>query len=128
MRQLAVCLLCLAVSARAEPPAELLAPLPAPAPDAQLPKPASTLRSRISDESIRKAVKETIAESWENPRRHENDTISATAYETFGRDFSEAKVPDCLHADGLKRQPTFFLSGLLALPFVAVARIRGKCI
>lgn len=128
MRQLAVCLLCLAVSARAEPPAELLAPLPAPAPDAQLPKPASTLRSRISNESIRKAVKETIAESWENPRRHENDTISATAYETFGRDFSEAKVPDCLHADGLKRQPTFFLSGLLALPFVAVARIRGKCI
>jgi hypothetical protein len=128
MRQLAVCLLCLAVSARAEPPAELLAPLPAPAPDAQLPKPASTLRSRISDESIRKAVKETIAESWENPRRHENDTISATAYETFGRDFSEAKVPDCLHADGLKRQPTFFLSGLLALPFVAVAKIRGKCI
>jgi len=128
MRQLAVCLLCLAVSARAEPPAELLAPLPAPAPDAQLPKPASTLRSRISDESILKAVKETIAESWENPRRHENDTISATAYETFGRNFSEAKVPDCLHADGLKRQSTFFLSGLLALPFVAVARIRGKCI
>ena len=129
MRQLAVCLLCLAVSARAEPPAEPLAPsAPAPASEAQLPKPVSTLRSRISDESIRKAVKETIADTWENPRRHENDTISATAYETFGRDFSEAKVPDCLHADGLKRQPTFFLSGLLALPFVAVARIRGKCI
>lgn len=128
MRQLAVCLLCLAVSARAEPPAELLAPPPAPAPDAQLPKPASTLRSRISDESIRKAVKETIAETWENPRRHENDTISATPYETFGREFSEAKVPDCLHSEGLKRQPTFFLGGLLALPFVAVAKIRGKCI
>ncbi|HBF50426.1 MAG TPA: hypothetical protein DDX04_08730 [Massilia sp.] len=87
----------------------------------------STLRSRISDESIRKAVKETIADTWENPRRHENDTISATAYETFGRDFSEAKVPDCLHADGLKRQPTFFLGGVLALPFIAVAKIRGKC-
>ena len=129
MRQLAVCLLCLAVSARAEPPAEPLAPPPAPAPasDAQLPKPVSTLRSRISDESIRKAVKETIAETWENPRRHENDTISATAYENFGRDFSEAKVPDCLHADGLKRQPTFFLGGVLALPFIAVAKIRGKC-
>ncbi|MEW6024356.1 MAG: hypothetical protein AB1807_19710 [Pseudomonadota bacterium] len=129
MRQLAVCLLCLAVSARAEPPAELLAPLPAPVPaqDAQVPTPPATLRSRISDESIRKAVKETIAESWENPRRHENDTISATAYENFGRDFSEAKVPDCLHADGLKRQPTFFLGGVLALPFIAVAKIRGKC-
>ncbi len=128
MRQLAVCLLCLAVSARAEPPAEPLAPsAPAPASEAQLPKPVSTLRSRISDESIRKAVKETIADTWENPRRHENDTISATAYETFGRDFSEAKVPDCLHADGLKRQPTFFLGGVLALPFIAVAKIRGKC-
>jgi len=128
MRQPAVCLLCLAVSARAEPPAEPLAPsAPAPASEAQLPKPVSTLRSRISDESIRKAVKETIADTWENPRRHENDTISATAYETFGRDFSEAKVPDCLHADGLKRQPTFFLGGVLALPFIAVAKIRGKC-
>lgn len=128
MRQLAVCLLCLAVSARAEPPAEPLAPsAPAPASEAQLPKPVSTLRSRISDESIRKAVKETIADTWEDPRRHENDTISATAYETFGRDFSEAKVPDCLHADGLKRQPTFFLGGVLALPFIAVAKIRGKC-
>jgi len=128
MRQLAVCLLCLAVSARAEPPAEPLAPsAPAPASEAQLPKPVSTLRSRISDESIRKAVKETSADTWENPRRHENDTISATAYETFGRDFSEAKVPDCLHADGLKRQPTFFLGGVLALPFIAVAKIRGKC-
>lgn len=41
--------------------------------------------------------------------------------------FDEAKVPDCLHPDGLKNQPTFFLAGLLALPFVAVAKLRGKC-
>ncbi len=41
--------------------------------------------------------------------------------------FDEAKVPDCLHSDGLKNQPTFFLAGLLALPFVAVAKLRGKC-
>lgn len=123
MRHPAVCLLCLILAARfahAEP-----ALPPPPVADAQ--PPAPTLRSRISDDAIRKAVKETLAESWENPRRHENDTISATPYEQFGREFSEAKVPDCLHADGLKRQPTFFLSGLLALPFVAVAKIRGKC-
>jgi len=125
MRHLAVCLLCLAVSARAEPPA--LLPAPAPSPDQQSPAPAPTLRSRISDEAIRKAIKETLAETRENPRRHEADTISATPYETFGRDFTEAKVPDCLHADGLKRQPTFFLGGVLALPFIAVAKIRGKC-
>lgn len=42
--------------------------------------------------------------------------------------FNEAKVPDCLHSEGLKRQPTFFLTGLLALPFIPIAKLRGKCI
>lgn len=41
--------------------------------------------------------------------------------------FDEAKVPDCLHPDGLKLQPTSIFVGLLALPFVAVAKLRGKC-
>ncbi len=130
MRQPIVCLLCLslaALPAQAAPPAppsvesELNAPakpaLPATAP----------LRARIDDDAIRKAVKATLDEGWENPRQVDGDTISGTPYEEFGREFSEAKVPDCLHPDGLKRQPTFFLGGLLALPFVAVAKIRGKC-
>ncbi len=130
MRQPIVCLLCLslaALPAQAAPPAppsvesELNAPakpaLPATAP----------LRARIDDNAIRKAVKATLDEGWENPRQVDGDTISGTPYEEFGREFSEAKVPDCLHPDGLKRQPTFFLGGLLALPFVAVAKIRGKC-
>jgi len=42
--------------------------------------------------------------------------------------FIEAKVPDCLHSEGLKRQPTFLLKGALALSFVAIAKLRGKCI
>ncbi|MBV6324722.1 hypothetical protein [Duganella violaceipulchra] len=42
--------------------------------------------------------------------------------------FKEAKVPDCLHSEGLKRQPTFFLTGILALPFIPIAKLRGKCI
>ena len=42
--------------------------------------------------------------------------------------FDDAKVPDCLHSEGLKRQPTYFLVGYLALPFIAVAKLRGKCI
>lgn len=130
MRQPIVCLLCLSLAAlpvRAAPPtppsveSELNAPakpaLPATAP----------LRARIDDDAIRKAVKATLDEGWENPRQVGGDTISGTPYEEFGREFSEAKVPDCLHPDGLKRQPTFFLGGLLALPFVAVAKIRGKC-
>lgn len=135
MRQLAVCLLCLAVAARAEPPA--LAPVPAPVPSELDAEPAvtrkagapatPTLRERLSDDVIRKAVKATLTDADEYPQRYKDDTLSGTAYEQFGREFHEAKVPDCLHPDGLKRQPTFFLGGLLALPFVAVAKIRGKC-
>lgn len=128
MRPLVTCLLCLSLAARAEPPPVVQSEL---LPTAQAattpPQPGATLRSRISDDAIRKAVKETLDTTWENPRRYENDTITATPYESFGREFSEARVPDCLHADGLKRQPTFFLSGLFALPFVAVAKLRGKC-
>ncbi|MBA5688327.1 hypothetical protein [Rugamonas apoptosis] len=41
--------------------------------------------------------------------------------------FNEARIPDCLHSDGLKFQPTLIFAGLLALPFVAVAKLRGKC-
>lgn len=80
-----------------------------------------------SAEAIRAAIRDTIAERPENPRLHEADTLRSTQYEIFSRHADEGTVPDCLHADGLKRQPTFFLSGLLALPFIAVAKIRGVC-
>lgn len=134
MRQLAVCLLCLAVATppgHAEPPAAL--PGAAAAPSGldlteKVETPATpSLRARLDEDAIRSAVKATLAADDEKPRRFETDTISATPYEEFGREFSEAKVPGCLRPDALKRQPTFFLSGLLAIPFVAVAKIRGKC-
>jgi hypothetical protein len=48
-------------------------------------------------------------------------------YEKFEGTFADAKVPGCLSSEGLKRQPTFIFGGLLALPFVAVAAVRGKC-
>lgn len=41
--------------------------------------------------------------------------------------FDEAQVPDCLHSEGLRRQPTFFLKGVLALPFIPIAYLRGVC-
>ena len=80
-----------------------------------------------SEDAIRAAVRETLAEKLDNPRLHEADTYRANHYDIFARKVEEATVPDCLHEDGLKRQPTFFLGGLLALPFIAVAKVRGKC-
>lgn len=54
------------------------------------------------------------------------------SYARFGAAFAEAKVPDCLREDGLKRQPPrilfFGFQGVLAFPFVALAKIRGKCL
>ena len=78
-------------------------------------------------DTIRAAVRDVVAERPDNPRLHEADTLRANRYDTFARKFDEAAVPDCLHSDGLKRQPTFFLSGIYALPFVAIAKLRGVC-
>jgi hypothetical protein len=92
---------------------------------------APPLAKRPDEEAIRKAIRETLDEKPDNPRLHEADTLRANRYDIFARQVDEATVPDCLHSDGLKRQPTgigpFRLGGLLALPFVAVAKIRGKC-
>jgi len=92
---------------------------------------APQLARRPDEEAIRKAIRETLDEKPDNPRLHEADTLRANRYDIFARQVDEATVPDCLHADGLKRQPTgigpFRLGGLLALPFVAVAKVRGKC-
>jgi len=86
------------------------------------------LPSALPDKAtIQAAVRSVLDESPALPRLHEADTLRANQYDKFSRQVEEATVPDCLHADGLKRQPTFFLSGWIALPFVAVAKIRGKC-
>lgn len=89
----------------------------------------SALPSPSSAEAIKLAVRATLQEqaAAEPLRRHEADTLRGDKYDQFAADFAEAKVPDCLRSEGLKRQPTFFLTGLLALPFVAVAKLRGKC-
>jgi hypothetical protein len=81
------------------------------------------------DASISKAVAETL----KNEPKPQPYYQSAVAFSSANTDimtaaFIEAKVPDCLHADGLKRQPTFLLTGYLALPFIVIAKVRGKCI
>lgn len=131
MRSLLACVLCFALAARAEAAPAVPAPPPAgpaAAPRAQaLPTNAIPLRARLDREAIRAAIAGLAVEKDPYPRRHAADTLSVTPYEGFSHDFARARLPDCLHAEGLRNQFTFFLSGVVALPFVAVAKLRGVC-
>jgi hypothetical protein len=89
--------------------------------------PPMALLPGLTDEVIRDAVRDTLGEAPENPRRYEADTIRGNRYSEFSQQFNDARLPDCLHSEGLQRQPTFFLRGFLALPFIAVAKLRGVC-
>jgi hypothetical protein len=81
------------------------------------------------DASISKAVAETLKNETPPPPFYQSPVaFSSGNTDIMTAAFIEAKAPDCLHSAGLKRQPTFFLSGYLALPFIAVAKVRGKCI
>lgn len=90
----------------------------------------------LTQAMISAAVRDTLAEEKRAQTESgqpamQQVTIRADKYEQFAAAFSEAKVPDCLHPDGLKRQPTNLgpvgVVGVYALPFVAIARLRGKC-
>lgn len=117
MRLLPICLLCLVPAVHAEAAKAL-----PPAQTETLP-----LRARLDKEAIRAALAATPQDKQAAPRRSGSDTLSATPSQTFAKDFAAARLPDCLHSEGLKNQPTFFLSGFIALPFIAVARLRGVC-
>lgn len=96
------------------------------------------------DTVIRRAVRETLAVDDEReaaeakaaakaaaiPERYtmsSNPDMKLNKYERFERGFIAAKKPGCLNQDGLKHQNTFIFGGLLALPFIPVAFLRGKC-
>lgn len=98
---------------------------PVVAPDWALNKPVA--RDVAIQAAIRAVLDEDRAKDPEQQLRHETDTLRGGAYQRFVDGIEEARVPDCLHKDGLKRQTTLIFSGLLALPFVAVAKLRGKC-
>lgn len=98
--------------------------------------PALAPATPLTQAVISAAVRDTLAEEKRAQAESgqpamQQVTIRADKYEQFAAAFSEAKVPDCLHPDGLKRQPTNLgpvgVVGVYALPFVAIARLRGKC-
>ena len=132
MRLLLACMLCLTLCARAEPmpgvPAPPLAALQEATPPGQSsPLSSLPLRARLDREAIRAAIAGLPEEMDPYPRRHEADTISAAPFKAFSQDFAKARLPVCLHSEGLRNQPTFFLGGWIALHFVAVAKVRGVC-
>ncbi len=94
----------------------------------------AAISSKLIKQSVSQAIAEHDAEAKQNAepiRRHEHDTFRGTAQDNFARKMEEAVVPGCLRPDGLKHQPTgigpFQLVGLMALPMLAVAKLRGKC-
>ncbi|WP_426102402.1 hypothetical protein [Massilia sp. TSP1-1-2] len=135
--------------ALAAPEPASTAPAPQPASTAPTPAPAAQPAAAVIPDNwavappadktlVRRAIQQTfedekeiaIAESKQKaiPRRYTASShTEQDKYEKFADQFDEAKVPGCLRPDALKHQPTFIFGGLLALPFIAVAAIRGKC-
>jgi len=103
---------------------------PAPLPDA-LP-----LRARLSEDVIKQAVRETLAESpRETKAAPAGQVLSGERYQKFSREFTDAQKPSCLAPNATKFQPTGFstknwnfgVSGPFVLPFWVAAIVRGKC-
>ena len=89
----------------------------------------------LTDEVIKKAVRETIAEDplpaapVASPQAGAFRTSTMEA--RMSAAFEQAKVPDCLHPDALKLQPAHIgpvnVVGPYSLPWVIAAAVRGKC-
>ena len=102
-------------------------------PDTQTPKPPAS--GRPSEEAIKQAVREVLAEHPVQPLAAEGTALSGGPYREFARQFSEAERPHCLGPNALKHQPASTVykgwnigaTGIFALPFWAAAIVRGKC-
>jgi hypothetical protein len=95
----------------------------------------------LTDPRIKQAVAATVAEmpvrtdvqanGHDSPSGKVFSTDTPDQYQQFAKDFAHAKLPHCLGDNGLKFQPPTIgpvaFGGLLALPFVVLAKARGKC-
>ena len=99
-------------------------------------KAVPSLRTRLTDEVIASAVRETLAQDASKTDPAPTGTVlSGGAYHSFSQAVAESKKPSCLGPDALKFQPAkmetkdwrFEAKGLTALPFWATAIARGKC-
>ncbi len=91
----------------------------------------------LSQDMIRSAVRETLAADAAADLKAgaARRTVAWSTVDTVGTKmavaFAQAKIPDCLHPDGLRQQPAKIgpvqLGGVLALPFLASAIIGNKC-
>ena len=91
---------------------------------------APSIRQRLDDEAIRKAVRETLAET-PAPAKDRGPALRGDAYEKFERKFDDARLPSCWQPDAMKHQPPrigpIAVGGILALPFWGAAIVTGKC-
>jgi hypothetical protein len=86
----------------------------------------------MTDPAIRKAVRETLAESKPAPLKGDDGRIlRGDTYDKFTRQVDDAQVPSCWRPDAMKHNPPTIgpinLGGLLALPFWGWAIASGKC-
>jgi hypothetical protein len=100
---------------------------------AALPSAPPAIPPVLTDDIIKKAVRETIAE-YPQPivaYRNAGAFSAGTSQDRMSAAFEQAKVPDCLHGDALKHQPARLgpvnVVGPYSLPWVVAAALRGKC-
>jgi hypothetical protein len=116
----------------------LIVPVASPqgAPDGDTAAHAGPLRSRLTDDAVKDAAKQALAEAPAKQASPTTTVLKGDQYAAFARKLDKATVPDCLHPDALKHVPvnielskewTFSLTQLLPLPFWLAAAATGKC-
>jgi hypothetical protein len=128
--------------AAAVPPVKVPVEAPAEAPVA--PPPAAPVAPLRSEELSKLIVKEAVAQQKVTEAQLKPDALQvfgaapkADKYADFAVNFAAARVPLCVGPDGLKFNPPvianirgfgpIMLSGILALPWVVEAKLKGKC-